>query len=83
MISVNPNPFNNNIKIFVEAVEDGIVETNLFNAVGKRIHQSKQALLKASSSIEMDDLGQLPDGVYFLQINSGGDSILKKLLKKG
>jgi hypothetical protein len=40
-------------------------------------------LTLGANSFEISDLPPMPDGIYFLQVNTGSETILKKLVKKG
>ncbi len=80
-ISISPNPFNSTITIrlpnaFGTDYDLSIIDVNgriVFNSIAERI----------GNEIELSNLGNLKDAVYFLQINdlSSGASITKKIVK--
>lgn len=81
-VAANPNPFSSSISLTVEAIKDGSITLQVFNTFGQRIHDAELALTTGSNVIEIDNLSHLPDGIYFVQLKTGSDSIVKKLVKR-
>ena len=77
-ISVHPNPSNGNFVI--EAAQQeiaGEVSINAVNALGQRIFSLDK---KVSSPVWKEEIEMnQPAGVYFLQLNSGKFSVVKKI----
>jgi hypothetical protein len=67
----------------VEAMLDSEVEVQVLNAIGQSIRSTTELLRKGSNRLEMNNLGHLPEGAYFIRVKSGSDAILEKVIKKG
>lgn len=69
-----PNPTNSTFNIKGIAVEDA--EINIFNVTGKLVFMNKKLV---NNQI---DISSLSKGMYFVEIKTNNQSILKKLIKK-
>jgi hypothetical protein len=53
----------------------------LFDGFGRILKQQQDQLYKGSNKMMMMDLGALSEGTYFLRIQTGNQSINKKVIK--
>ena len=81
-MAVVPNPFTSSFVLVLESIRGGEVDVQVFNSVGQSIYRTEDILLKGSNKLEISTLAHFPEGVYFICVNSGGDSIVGKVVKK-
>jgi hypothetical protein len=78
-VSIFPNPSNGKIKLTIDQADNStIVPTKVYNVLGKIIFNSNFQM-DASSNFQID-LSSQPDGIYFLQTESGGNILTKKIV---
>jgi 1,4-alpha-glucan branching enzyme len=79
-LSVYPNPSNgNNIQMMLSGIDAETVQVRMLDAMGKEIWTNKYNTLELSNtSIEFEQ--QLADGIYFIQIVSGKQTISQRFL---
>ncbi len=81
--STYPNPFTAGIQIDVKAESNQAVSVNLYDMNGKVVKQVNTELRKGSNSLAMNDLKNMPAGMYLMDITSReGQSIYKTKLMK-
>lgn len=69
-----PNPFQNELTVEL-SYSDQPVQIRLFNLVGKvLIQQQTQSTMKL-------DVSSLPAGTYYLKVESGSESITRRVIK--
>jgi hypothetical protein len=71
-ISIYPNP----VKDVLHIECGGIKEISIYNSVGKLIGQYKNA-----DAVQIIDMGNLPNGIYLLQLKNQNEIITRKLVK--
>ena len=70
--NVFPNPASGNVNVNFILTENKKVGLKLFNALGAQINTSIQAEgLQGANNYKLD-IGNLPEGIYFAQINLDG-----------
>jgi hypothetical protein len=82
-LSVTPNPFTNSTKITIEAAQDGMMNLEVRDVLGRVVYTAKPEMIGAgeSRSINFDAHGLgLADGVYYLNANIGGASLTRQLV---
>ncbi len=79
-LSSYPNPFNAQTNITFELPRAGEVTLKLFDVLGREIETLLNEPLAAGTHTHSFDAAQLPSGVYFAQLESGGLLITHKLL---
>ncbi|MDZ7880762.1 MAG: T9SS type A sorting domain-containing protein [Saprospiraceae bacterium] len=80
-ISVSPNPANDVLNILVETKTDDDLEINLLDIFGKTIKHQKMATQQGLNNKSLD-LQDLPNGIYFLQLQQGSERIVRKVIKE-
>lgn len=73
LLSVFPNPTNSNVVIKNDLIDGKI---KMFNSLGELLYQSS---LSKDHKIDLSSM-QLNDGIYFIEINSEGKKVTKKLI---
>ena len=75
--SIHPNPSSENITIsWNESMKDKVVSVTLINTMGETLQTSFSPKEDARFNVQ-----SLPDGVYFVKINTGHRSVTKRFVK--
>ena len=79
-LNIYPNPSNgNNIQLMLSGMETEVVQVRMLDAMGKQIWSNKYNSLELSNtSIEFAQ--SLSDGLYFIQVVSGNETISQRFL---
>jgi Bacterial Ig domain/Secretion system C-terminal sorting domain len=81
-VTIWPNPFLSAITISITTERETIVDIKLIDVSGKLIRNISQSAAKGISQIAIQDLGQLPGGVYLVEItDKNAGTTYQKLLK--
>ncbi len=80
--AVYPNPFNSEIVISVEAINDGVAKLVVSDIAGKVVYEMTQPITIGSSSISTHGLDKLPKGMYFMNLNVNGEMSSQKIVKQ-
>ena len=78
---VFPNPFSENIFITFSLSEKSEIDFELITIGGQIIFNNKIEKNIGKHSIEISDLKDLPNGIYFLKIKTNNNFIIKKIVK--
>ena len=78
-VSVYPSPFDNEITIRANAVQDQNISITLYSLSGKVVLDVKQNVVKGENILKIQPT--VPSGVYVLQININGGIITHKVMK--
>ena len=80
--SVYPNPFMDNLKISFNVSEDANAQYRIISFDGKEMIVRKVFLQKGTNIVVAKDLSRLASGNYILEINTGTEKYIKKIIKK-
>jgi len=81
--STYPNPFTNMVQVDIKAENNETVIVRLVDMSGRMIKQVKAELRKGANSIAINDIKNIPSGMYLLDVNAAnGQSIYKTKLMK-
>lgn len=75
------NPFRSNLKVSVFLPERGTVDMNLFDMYGKSVVKKSLQLEAGSSEVTLDNVANLPAGMYILTALHNGMILQNKLIK--
>src|SRR6056297_3139953 len=80
LLNIFPNPFNDNLTIEINRKEDiQIIQIELFNITGQKIKQLNiNDPTQDKSTLILDNLNELPSGIYLLKIKMGNQNLSKK-----
>ncbi len=82
-ISANPNPFTDDITLFIEAPQAGECQLSLIDMSGKSISMKLDRRLRQGlNELKWDLPANLSSGVYLLNLNSNGYSKSLKLIRR-
>ncbi len=80
-VNIFPNPFTSNFQIELELTESGKGELFFMDMQGKMIFQKTFDAQTQRQSLEINNLDQIPQGIYILKIMTPEGLIFKKLMK--
>ncbi|PKH66898.1 laminin G [Flavobacterium sp. ALD4] len=78
-VTIYPNPFDNEITIKVNAVEDQIVSIQLYSLTGQILLDKKQNVVSGENVLKIQP--RVASGAYLLQIEINGEKIINKVMK--
>lgn len=76
------NPFTNKLKAEINTTEPQLVNLQLVDNSGKIICRQQFALVNGTNSLQLDNSEAVAKGLYMLQVQSGLNTITKKVLKQ-
>jgi uncharacterized repeat protein (TIGR01451 family) len=80
--NVYPNPFAGDIKVAFKAVADADYTFRIISFDGKEILTRKAEIQKGDNVFVLKDLESIAAGSYILEINTGTEKIIKKIVKR-
>jgi Secretion system C-terminal sorting domain len=81
-VTIWPNPFQSSLTISITTEKETIVDIRLIDVNGKLIRNFNQKVAKGISQIAIQELGQLPGGVYLIEItDKNAGTTYQKLVK--
>jgi Secretion system C-terminal sorting domain len=82
-ISVTPNPFTTEINITLQAVAyKEKVMLHIYDATGKMVFEKAVQLNTGNQNININNLGELKVGLYFVRIIGGSNNFSEMVLKR-
>ena len=81
IVSVEPNPFKDNINVSVFSINKKKATLKVYDVQGRLGKSITIELQKGINQLKVDDLGLLSHGVYLLEIVADGENCIKKLIK--
>jgi len=81
-VSNSPNPFNGNTNINFNIVTTSVVELAVYDVVGKKVATLVNEEMPAGNHTINWDASSLATGIYFCTLNSGSETITKKMISK-
>jgi len=79
-VTVQPNPASNSTSIHFYADKESEVTIRLIDAVGKTVIYKKQKVTKGNNVLQLNELSQLNNAVYSVQIVINDEIVTKKLI---
>lgn len=80
--AVFPNPFESNLKINLSVTEDVNIQCRIISFDGKEVLNRKIAIQKGDNIVVLKDLEKIASGNYILEINTGTEKYIKKIVRK-
>jgi hypothetical protein len=78
---VSPNPFTEYLNVNLDWNASEVVSVKILNVQGKEIVSKQVTLNKGSNYFKIDNLSNLPAGIYLLQFTSPTQRIVEKIVK--
>jgi len=79
---VFPNPFTNKFQIQLSSQKAEAYQFKIYNIQGKVMLESAGNLIKGDNSIIINQLGDLPSGVYYYQLNTDHNRFSNMIVKE-
>lgn len=80
-IEISPNPFENEISIQLNALANEKAKIEMYNTDGSLVYTKTMDLEHGINNLVMNELGDLPKGLYILKVNQNGFLKTFKILK--
>ncbi|MEP7165432.1 MAG: T9SS type A sorting domain-containing protein [Ferruginibacter sp.] len=80
--STYPNPFKDDIKVFIKSNTDDNALFRIITIDGKELLNRRLPIQSGDNIIVLKDLDHLPVGAYILEVTSTSEKFVKKLLKQ-
>lgn len=80
-LKVIPNPFNNQLIISFNNNSNHAVDISLYNSVGQKLLQHTENQNSSSIDYKIDNLSELPQGVYFIKIENKNGNMIQRIIK--
>lgn len=80
-LEVFPNPFENNITLMINSNLNSNATINIIDIQGKIVHRVALQLLPGFNNYVINDLAELPNGTYIIQVNTNGNTQTIKVNK--
>ena len=78
-LSLAPNPAHGNVQAMVTMNAAGKCSVTIHNALGALVNASEVTVIAGTSSLDLD-ISSLKKGVYFVSVNTGGTTAVKRLI---
>ncbi|MDB0063172.1 PKD domain-containing protein, partial [Crocinitomicaceae bacterium] len=78
-VNVFPNPSNGEFTVDMELISNSNVSFRVENLVGAIVYETKSIIIDGAHS-ETISIGNVPTGVYFVNIQVGENNLVKKLI---
>ncbi len=75
-----PNPFNPTTRISFTLKEAGVAKLAVFNVLGQKVADLVSGKMQAGYHVVEFNASELSSGVYLYRLESGGNSVVKKML---
>lgn len=82
IVEINPNPFLNSLQVTVSLKKDGSFAIRLLNHEGKQIRKISNIGNAGMNEVRMDELGNLPKGIYIVEVLNGKEIVSRKIIKE-
>lgn len=81
LLTLQPNPFNNNIGITIQLQKAGSVNMQLMDITGRIVYQNEKKLAEGLHQISYTDFQRLPAGTYVLKLTNENE-VVSRLVEK-
>ena len=81
-LSIIPNPVNEVLQLFITAVKDSKAQINIYDQMGKKVHTLNMPVEKGNNVIAINDVADMPIGVYNAVVIIGNEIITRRILLK-
>ena len=81
MLSIYPNPANDNISVPIETEKEGKLEMQISNSIGEIVYSNVYNLTSGKNKIELE-LSNFSSGIYFVRTTLGSEVQTQKFIKQ-
>ncbi|MFT5263004.1 MAG: PKD repeat protein, partial [Polaribacter sp.] len=79
-LSITPNPFHENATVFFNLKEANIVGIQLLDVTGRVLEDREESLGAGAQNIRIDGSDLRGAGMYYIKVQIGSDSIVRKIV---
>ncbi|HAN17525.1 MAG: hypothetical protein A2X13_02915 [Bacteroidetes bacterium GWC2_33_15] len=79
-IDIFPNPFSDNFKIYISNIHN-YTTIELFNVLQQKVYHKQIYTPKTTELLQINNINNLPPGIYILKVSSGNSSLQKRVSK--
>jgi len=79
---ISPNPFINQIRIYVVSQQENICNFTIKNILGNEVFNLSKNINQGKQVITINELDLLPNGIYILQLQCGNQTIRQRIIKQ-
>lgn len=80
-VTVFPNPASDVISVSISTSYDAAATLSVINAIGETMLSQKTGLNEGSNQLTLD-IASLSPGIYFIKLNDGASTVMKKFVKE-
>ena len=77
-----PNPFSDKLIVQINSAGSQLVRLNLIDNSGRFVRSQQFVLTDGTNNLQLNDTGNLPKGLYTVQIQMGAQAVHKKVIKQ-
>ena len=78
-VSVYPNPYTTRFSVRFNLNKQGKVDISVYDIAGKLVKKSVKTYTSGLHTVNMD-ISKIPQGVYFVRVNTGNNTFTRKLI---
>lgn len=78
---ISPVPFSDFLNVNINAPTTGVVTLTMVGSDGRELRKQQYEVSSGKSLLTLNNLSDLPTGVYFIQINGFKQTIIKKIMR--
>jgi hypothetical protein len=79
---ISPNPFINQLRIYVESQQENLNIITIKNILGNEVFNLSKNINQGKQVITINELDLLPNGIYILQLQCGNQTIRQSIIKQ-
>ncbi len=80
-LGISPNPFTNQVAVTIQSSVSGTATIQVLDMQGRVVAQKAEMVYAGSTTVKTDNLDALANGVYFVKVILGNESVVMKLVK--
>jgi hypothetical protein len=69
------------VKVFISSTQQTTANFRVLSVDGRQVSTSKVAIENGDNVVVLNDLQSLPKGTYILEVSSGTEKYIKKIVK--
>jgi endonuclease I len=79
---ISPNPFTNQLKVYVSSKRENLSIVTIKNILGNEVFNLSKNILQGKQVITINELDLLPNGIYILQLQCGNQTLRQRIIKQ-
>lgn len=79
-VNIYPNPAQDFLNIQFDVIKSGNFNVEIYNTIGQRVVFEHLGFRGVGANIQQLSLAELNPGIYFVKLNNGSDSVIRKII---